>query len=101
MKLTRTGVQIIEETEYGVYMWQMPDGRYLSMGEGRVLNVPARKGDLEAIAAISREAKSFGEQYAEGSPVFQAGAYRIDDSDAEEQLNDMKEGRLPDVKIRR
>lgn len=101
MKLTRTGVRVVEETDYGVYFWQLPSGGFLSLGNQVFLNVPARRGDLQAIAAITREAKSFGEQYADGTAVFMEGVYRADDADVEEQKNDMREGRTPDVKIRR
>ena len=83
------------ETNLGVYVWQNIGGDYLGDSEGNLLNVGAKYGDLVAIAAITREAKALG--FPEGEAVFLAGRYRCTEEQFYQQVQDMLDGRRPDV----
>lgn len=83
MKLKTTGRRVVDETPYGTYVWQAPDGEFLGDGEGRLLSVFAMRGDLSKITALAKVAAAYG--YKDGSPVFWAGKRKITDEEYEEQ----------------
>ena len=61
-------VKIIEETDYGMYLWEMPDGSIVSDDEKNYLNIPARRGDKQKLKLLKDAVRSFGIE--EGQPVF-------------------------------
>ena len=77
MDIKRVKQSFIEETRLGIYVWEMPDGRWIGDDEGNFLSITAMKGDRVKIDALAREVRSYG--IYEGSPVFLSGRRKIDD----------------------
>ena len=86
--------QIIEETTLGIYVWEMPDGRWIGDDDGNFLSVTAKKGNRSKIDALAREVRSFG--IYEGNPKFLSGRRKIDDEEFEHQNERLKWGLTPD-----
>lgn len=86
--------QIIEETTLGIYVWEMPDGRWIGDDEGNYLSITSMKGNKSKIDALAREVRSYGIE--EGSPLFLSGRRKIDDEEFEEQKQRLKWGLTPD-----
>lgn len=87
-------VKIIEETDYGLYLWEMPDGSIVADDEKNYLNIPARRGDTEKLKLLKDTVRSFGIQ--EGRPVFLAGHRRVTDEEYEYQKQRLEWGLVPD-----
>lgn len=83
-----------EETTLGIYVWEMPDGRWIGDDEGNFLSVTSMKGNKAKIDALAREVSSFG--ISEGSPLFLPGRRKIDDEEYEYQQQRLKWGMVPD-----
>jgi len=77
----------------GLYVWKLPDGSIVKDSNGNIMNIPARKHDLEAIAKISKAAAHYG--FPEGKAEFMPGVRRISDEEHSEQLDRMKQGYIP------
>jgi hypothetical protein len=96
MRLKR--VEPIIEDPYGVCLWRMHDGSYLGDEDGRFLSM---SGNLDnpiieekmRIAAISY----IGEEAMLGGPLWMPGIRKISDSEADDQMENLLEGRIPDV----
>lgn len=88
-------VKRISETNLGVYMWEMPDGRWAADQDMNFLNIPATRGDLTAIAKITKVANSYEELKA-GKPVFVEGVRRVTDAEYEDQVARLQSGLIPD-----
>lgn len=90
----KQSISVVEESEEGVYVWRMPDGRWAGDDKGRFMNIFAKKGDLNAIKRFHEVAKSFGIE--EGRPVFLSGKRPVTDEEYSEQIQRMKFGLVPD-----
>jgi len=86
--------QILEETTLGIYVWEMPDGRWIGDDDGNFLSVTAKKGNRSKIDALAREVRSYG--IYEGNPKFLSGRRKIDDEEFEHQNERLKWGLTPD-----
>lgn len=84
---------IQKQGEHGIYVWKLPDGSVVKDSNGNTMNIPARKGDIEAMSKITKAAAYYG--FPDGKPEFMAGVRRITDEEYSEQLNRMKEGYIP------
>lgn len=84
---------IQKQGEHGIYVWKLPNGKPVSDGNGNIMNIPARNGDIEAMSKITKAAAYYG--FTEGRPEFQAGVRRITEEEHSEQLQRMKEGYIP------
>ena len=85
----------VEESSFGMYVWQLPSGEVLGDTEGNILNVPSEKYDLAKIKIIREAAAHYG--YPEGEPRFLSGRRRVTDEEYDEQVERMKEGKTPDI----
>mgnify|MGYP003342166682 CR=1 FL=1 len=94
MDIKRVKQSFIEETRLGIYVWEMPDGRWIGDDEGNFLSITAMKGDRVKIDALAREVRSYG--IYEGSPVFLSGRRKIDDEEYAYQQQRLKWGLVPD-----
>lgn len=91
MKSSQPRITVIDKQgDDGIYVWQTPDGKIVTDGNGNTMNIPARNGDLEAILKISNAAAYYG--FPEGKAVFRAGQRRITDEEHSEQVDRMKQG---------
>ena len=91
--------RVIQETNYGVYIWVMPDGKPVMDEDGNYLCVAAKQHDLTKIEALKRVAhywiKNMGVEPC-GNAVFQAGRRMITDEEYEEQEMRARAGLVPD-----
>ena len=95
MDINRINTKILEdETTLGIYVWEMPDGRWIGDDEGNFLSVTAKKGNKVKIEALAKEVRSFG--IYEGQPKFLSGRRKIDDEEFEYQQQRLKWGMVPD-----
>ena len=94
MSIKRLNQQVVEDTILGVYVWEMPDGRWIGDDEGNFLSIASKKGNTDRINALAREVRSYGIH--EGSPKFLAGKRKIDDEEFEHQKQRLEWGLTPD-----
>lgn len=87
-------VKIVEETDWGLYIWEMPDGKVVADEDKNFLNIPARRGDKEKIKILTEAARSYGIE--EGKPVFLSGHRRVTDEEYEYQKQRLEWGLIPD-----
>ncbi|ASZ74882.1 hypothetical protein FDI69_gp068 [Rhodococcus phage Trina] len=86
-------MHVVEQGNVGMYVWIRKGQDSPLANENReILNVPAVKGDLRAIATIQKTAKYLG--YPEGNAVW-VEAHRCSEDEYEEQLADFQNGILP------
>jgi hypothetical protein len=83
-----------EETRIGIYVWEMPDGRWIGDDEGNYLSVTSSKNNKSKIDALAREVRSYG--IYEGKPKFLSGRRKIDDEEFEYQRQRLEWGLIPD-----
>jgi hypothetical protein len=86
----------IDEVNWGMYAWQMPDGSLVMDDEGAYLSIASMKGDIRQIKKLKNEAVSYG--LGEGKPIFFAGHRPVTDEELEEQKQRMTMGLVPDEK---
>lgn len=87
-------VEVVEETNIGVYVWEMPDGKWVGDDDGHFMHIVAKKGDQRRIDEIRAAARGFG--VTEGEPVFLSGHRPVSDEEYEEQVERLNEGLVPD-----
>jgi hypothetical protein len=87
-------VSVVEETDYGLYLWKMPNGSLVADEDKNFLNIPARKGDQQKINIIKDTVRSFG--ITEGEPIFFSGHRRVTDEEYEYQKQRLDWGLIPD-----
>jgi len=83
-----------EETRLGIYVWEMPDGRWIGDDDGNFLSITSMKGNKSRIDALAREVRSYGID--EGKPLFLSGRRKIDDEEFEYQKQRLDWGLVPD-----
>jgi hypothetical protein len=89
-------ITMIEKNyNWGIYVWKKANGRWFTDGSGNILNIPAMKNDIAALAEIKRAAAYYGEP--DGEPVFFPGMGRVSDEEYSEQLDRMKSGFIPNL----
>lgn len=86
--------QVEEETRLGIYVWKMPDGRWIGDDEGNYLSITSTKGNKSRINALADAVRSYG--ITDGEPLFLSGRRKIDDEEFEYQNQRLKWGLTPD-----
>jgi len=94
MEILNQKSSIIEETRLGIYVWEMPDGRWIGDDDGNFLSVTSTKGNKSKIDALASEVASFGIDV--GRPLFLSGRRKIDDEEFEHQSQRLQWGLIPD-----
>jgi len=94
MNINKTQKGFVEESPLGVYVWEMPDGRWIGDNDGNYLSVTAKKGNRSKIDALAREVRSYGIH--EGGPRFLSARRKVTDDEYEEQQQRLKWGLIPD-----
>ena len=95
MDINRINTKILEEeTTLGIYVWEMPDGRWIGDDDGNFLSVTSKKGNRSKVDALAREVRSFG--IYEGGPKFLSARRKIDDEEFEYQKQRLNWGLIPD-----
>lgn len=88
------GMKIVDEPNYGVYLWKCANGQYAGDGEGYML-IQSMRGDLAKVAALEKAARAY-DCYEGGHAEFRPGVRPVSSEEAEEQLNRLKWGLVPD-----
>jgi hypothetical protein len=83
-----------EESTLGIYVWEMPDGRWIGDDDGNYLSVTSKKGNRSRMDALAREVKSYG--IYEGQPLFLSARRKIDDEEFLYQQQRLNLGLVPD-----
>ena len=87
-------ITVIEKQgDDGIYVWRTEEGKVVTDGNGNIMNIPARRGDITAISKITKAAAYYG--FPEGRAEFRAGQRRISDEEHSEQVDRMKQGYIP------
>ena len=95
MDINRLNTKMLdEESTLGIYVWEMPDGRWIGDDDGNFLSVTSKKGNKSKIDALAREVGSFG--IYEGRPKFLSARRKIDDEEFEYQKQRLNFGLIPD-----
>lgn len=87
-------IRPVEETDFGIYVWEMPDGRWVGDDEGHYMLITSKRGDLKRISQLQDAAKAHG--VTEGRAVFLSGKRPVTDEQFEEQRQRMMFGLTPD-----
>jgi len=83
-----------EESILGIYVWEMPDGRWIGDDDGNFLSITSKKGNRANIDALAREVSTFG--IYEGGPKFLSARRKINDEEFEHQKQRLDWGLVPD-----
>lgn len=83
-----------EETRLGIYVWKMPDGRWIGDDDGNYLSITSMKGNKARIELLAKAVRGYG--IYEGEPLFLEGRRKIDDEEFEYQKQRLKWGLTPD-----
>jgi hypothetical protein len=95
MDINNTKYKVLdEESTLGIYVWEMPDGRWIGDDDGNFLSVTSKKNNRSLMDALAREVRSFGIH--EGKPKFLSARRKIDDEEFEYQQQRLKWGLIPD-----
>ena len=87
-------VSQVEEVNYGVYLWQMPDESIVTDENGNYMCIYAIKGDTAKIAELRRFAKEYGVE--EGKPFWQSGHRPVSDEEYQLQKQRLEWGLVAD-----
>lgn len=85
---------LVQESNIGVYVWEMPDGRWVGDDEGNFLSISSMGGDPKRIQQLKQAVRSYGVEV--GAPLFLPGQRKVTDEEYEEQRLRMESGLLPD-----
>jgi hypothetical protein len=95
MDITKKSTRMLqEESNLGIYVWEMPDGRWIGDDDGNFLSVTSKKGNRSLIDALAREVRSYG--IYEGGPKFLSARRKISDEDFAHQKQRLEWGLVPD-----
>jgi len=60
MDIKRTGFKINDhETTLGIYVWEMPDGRWIGDDDGNFLSITAKEGNRERMNLLADAVRSY------------------------------------------
>jgi len=95
MDINKMKSQILEEESIlGIYVWEMPDGRWIGDDDGNFLSITSKKGNRSNIDALAKEVSTFGIH--EGRPKFLSARRKINDEEFEHQKQRLDWGLVPD-----
>ncbi len=95
MDITKKNTKFLEEeSTLGIYVWEMPDGRWIGDDDGNFLSVTAKKGNRSLINALAREVRSY--VIYEGGPKFLSARRKISDEEFDHQKQRLDWGLVPD-----
>jgi len=94
-QIGKTKVQLIEEpfSNAGIYVWQLPSGKFFTDGEGNALSIESMKDDPSKMKQLSDAARYNGQP--EGKAVFFPNVRKISDEEYSEQKDRMSQGLIP------
>jgi hypothetical protein len=95
MEIIRTNAAVNdEESRLGIYVWEMPDGRWIGDDDGNFLSIASMKGNKSNMDSLADVVRSYGIDV--GQPKFLSGRRKIDDEEFEYQKQRLNWGLTPD-----
>lgn len=92
----KSATPVIED-DFGVCLWRMPDGAVLGDEDGRFLSLNGSLGDPIVEEKMRKAALHWlGEEALTGSPFWMPGSRQVSDSEAEDQMENLMDGKTPD-----
>jgi len=82
-----------DQSPYGIYVWELPNGEIFKDDDGNVLNIPSLDGDLEKMKNIQQAAAYYGQP--EGKALFVPGVGRVSEEEYQQDIYRMSEGETP------
>ena len=98
MNITRKNMRIIPESNLGVYLWMLPNGKWLADEDNNLLSCDSVEGDIRVMAEMAAAARAVG--FPDGKAVWQP-AHKCTNEEYEEQLEELRNGKNPNVRIAR
>lgn len=94
-QIGKTKVQVIEEpfSNAGIYVWQLPTGKYFTDDDGNALSIESMRDDPAKMKELSDAARYYGQS--EGKAVFFPNVRKISDEEYSEQVDRMAQGFIP------
>jgi len=92
--MPRMKVTPVEEVNYGLYLWQMPDESLVMDEYGAYLSIPSIRGDVRQIQKIKEAARKLDLE--EGKPIFFSGHRQVTEEELKEQKARAEMGLVPD-----
>lgn len=94
-QIGKTKVSIVEEpfSNYGIYVWQLPSGKFFVDDHGNALSIDSMKDDLSRIELLRKEAAWNGQPL--GQAVFFSNVRKVSDEEYSEQIDRMAQGYIP------
>ena len=86
--------EVEQETEYGLYVWKLPDGRYVGDGDGHMMAIASRQNDIKKMMRLKSAAKGMGIE--EGGLHYLPDKYPVTDSEYDLQVERMDNGLMAD-----
>jgi hypothetical protein len=86
--------KLIEEYNWGVYIWKTPEGKVIKNENGDFLMIMSRKDDQKQIEKIRRAAKDCGVD--DGEAIFWSGNRPVSEEEYQEQVARLTVGLVPD-----
>lgn len=87
-------MQVVQETNFGMYVWETLDGHMVGDDDGNIMNIVAMRGDIQAQKKLQEAARYYG--FPDGTAKFLEGVRRVSDEERAQQINRFKEGQVPD-----
>jgi hypothetical protein len=92
---TKSSFKPVQETTFGMYVWELPNGEILGNTDGDILNVMSEQYDLGKMKILRDAATHYG--YPEGKCKFLPGRRRVTEDELAEQVQRLAEGKTPDI----
>jgi hypothetical protein len=87
-------LQVVENSSnYGIYVWILPNGEPFTDDEGNTLNVPSMQYDIKKMKQLADAAAYYGKP--DGQAMFMPGVGRATDSQHREDIERMASGYTP------
>lgn len=85
-----------EDRGFGIFVWQKTDGSFVKNSEGEYLCVgPVAKNNQEAVLNLAAAAATCG--FPTGKAVYMNGFRKITQSEWEDQMERLMDGKIPDA----
>jgi hypothetical protein len=84
---------VTNNAAWGIYVWELDNGKVFGDKDGNVLNIPGRPFDIEPMNKLTQAAKYYGAP--EGKAKFIPGTQRVSEMRHSEELGRMIEGLIP------
>lgn len=97
--MNNSKLRVIDESEYGLYVWKMPDGKWIGDDEGNYLCIASKKGDRTKMEALKKVAHDHLRNMGiipQGGAAFLSGRRMVTDEEYEEQQMRARMGLVPD-----